>query len=200
MGRTWMLAALAALAVGCSDFRSGAVAAADGGGDSDSDGGAADAGRGVGPGPLGALPTGFCCNADAECRYRHCVDQGGSRMCADECDNSGFCSGGAVSFVCDVPDGSSLGLCVPPQGSSPACVPADQYPTGTRKLGDCCNDQGSGASGWECEGALCVSTDNNPYVCTNWCNSYLDCPGPFACMDVAGRKWCWPSNQTYTCQ
>jgi hypothetical protein len=154
---------------------------------------------GRGPGRFGALPSGFCCTDDSQCRYRHCNAIGGIRLCADDCFNSATCKGGAVDFVCAIPDGGERGLCVPPAGLSPLCVPQDQFRIGTHVTGDCCSQAFDGRAGWECEGALCTSTDRNPYVCTNYCVDGNDCPGAFECVPVSDYKMCVPVASSYTC-
>src|SRR4051794_37229030 len=61
---------------------------------------AVDPGR-TGPGAHGSLPSGYCCTADTECRYRHCVDVGsGNKMCLDECKNPEFCTRPGFTFTC----------------------------------------------------------------------------------------------------
>src|SRR5262245_1438712 len=72
-----------------------------------------------GPGPLGALPAGFCCSSDEECRSRACLSSGGGpRFCSDECRSDPVCSAWGAAFVCDL----SSGLCKP-SGTPYTCLP-----------------------------------------------------------------------------
>lgn len=158
---------------------------------------------GTGPGPRGALPTGFCCTKNDECRERHCVDVGGgTKMCSDECVSSSICTNKFVQLSCDKgPDGGKFtrGLCMPTAPGF-ACVPQSQFKVGTRRLGDCCQDTGDGNTGWECEGALCTATDQNPWVCSHFCESAADCDGPYTCEAFGSYKMCVPANRTYECK
>ena len=207
------LASASAMLVGCSDFRGGQSTGSDAS-TSDSatpspstrDGGSTGnkpLPPGTGPGPRGALPTGFCCESDAECRFRHCVDWGGGRrMCADDCYQSGFCENAFVKFTCEKGDagaGPTRGMCAPPVRDTVNCISQEQYRYGTRKIGQCCAFGMDGNAGWECEGAQCMASGSNPYVCTHVCDTTLECEGAFVCMDVAGLKRCVPANSPYTC-
>src|SRR5579883_2022190 len=56
------------------------------GGDSGGGGGDSGSGQATGPGPWGALPTGYCCTSNDDCRHRNCIDTGGGiKMCSDDC-------------------------------------------------------------------------------------------------------------------
>src|SRR6184192_1839215 len=43
-----------------------------------------------GPGPLGALPAGFCCTSNQQCRSRSCIGNG---YCSDQCRGDNDCTG-----------------------------------------------------------------------------------------------------------
>jgi hypothetical protein len=210
-------AAFAALApISCSDFR-GSHEAAEGSPDAAVDVRAApdalvpvarDAGGGVlppgtGPGARGALPTGFCCERDEECRERHCVDVGGTKMCSDECVSPSICTNKHVQLECaKAADAGtfSRGQCMPPAGAPFACVAQSAFKVGARVLGDCCQSTGDGNTGWECEGALCVATGQNPWVCSHFCESAADCAGPYTCEPFGNYKMCVPANSPYACK
>jgi hypothetical protein len=225
----WIFAC-AAVALGvasCSDFKTSgddhASGEGDGGGSAPGPGISADGGAkspstptgtldgssngdvapGHGPGVRGALPSGFCCNFDEECRERHCLDYGnGVKACADECSSSGFCNTKVVSLQCAVPDGGIAGY--PNRGyckltNPTSCVPQGNFKTGTRVLGNCCGWTPGVEMGWECEGALCTATGDGPWICTHYCESTLDCSGPYTCEQIGGYKMCVPGNGNYTC-
>jgi hypothetical protein len=192
--RTLLAAALLQVTCfACADFKGASAAAPS---DASTE---VNAPPGTGPGPRGALPSGFCCTSDADCRYRHCLEINGSQRCSDECTQSGFCQGGAVTWTCDILDGGDRGQCQPAAGDTAACVPPSQFTYGTRMLGDCCAFGTDGKAGWECEGALCTATDNNPFVCSQYCDTYADCPGPYDCVALGNYRACVPANSPYTC-
>jgi hypothetical protein len=155
-------------------------------------------GGGFGPGPHGSLPSGFCCQSDDQCRYRHCVDVNGSgKMCLDACDHDGSCQRPPdFNFTCDNVGSTQEGFCKPP-GASFMCIPASKFERGTKVPGNCCTATRTGLAGLECEGALCVALGDGPFVCSNACSLPADCSGPFTCQAEVGR--CVPANQTYTC-
>jgi len=155
------------------------------------------AGSRGGGGPRGALPTGYCCQTDAQCRYRHCMDG----ACADECSNDGFCEAGAVRYACARPDGGGFfGLCRPRVGETPACIPGEGFRHGAKTLGDCCTRTGDGTGGWECEGGLCTAIGSGPLVCSHFCETPADCAGPFRCQAMGGYRACIPANTPYVCK
>ncbi|HEY8040768.1 MAG TPA: hypothetical protein VIF15_13275 [Polyangiaceae bacterium] len=166
------------------------------------DSGGTEGGPGTeqGAGPWGDLPSGYCCTTDSDCRFRHCVDQGGGNLtCADECDGDPACSGQLAGFAC-VFDDAGNGLC---QSTTPgqACVPAGQYTHGTKGLGACCTATHDARSGQECEGGHCAGFGSlsNPYICDNVCNGPVDCPGNFMCSNVGAYSICVPLADPYTC-
>jgi hypothetical protein len=155
-------------------------------------GGSSGSGGGVtGPGPFGALPAGYCCNVDDDCRYRKCVDYGGVKMCSDECDSDDGCNTGqnmkcSASYWCE------------PSGT-PSCIPANQFTVGTKKIGACCVATGDGHSGEECESNRCVAFGDlsNPFICTQPCTKQGGCPAQYQCL---GFMFCAPLATLYTCQ
>jgi len=168
----------------------GAVGGAAGAGGTAS-GGSSGSGGGVhGPGPFGALPAGYCCTSDDECRYRNCADFGGVKMCSDECDSNDGCNTGQ-NMIC-----SSSYQCEP--AGTPSCIPADQFSVGTKKIGACCVATGDGHSGEECESNRCVAVGDlsNPFICTQPCTKQA-CPAQYQCL---GFMFCAPLAATYTCQ
>jgi hypothetical protein len=152
-----------------------------------------------GPGPLGALPAGFCCNSDEECRSRACISQSvGPKYCSELCDADPVCSVWNSSFHCDPGTGVCAPIAVPYN-----CRPANEYAYGTKPLGACCAS-GFSMSGQECLGGLCESTGNpaNPFYCTQGCDGKTPCPGGYSCV-VA---FCWITQTVgndsylYSCQ
>jgi hypothetical protein len=195
--RRFVPSCLALALLACSDFKTGgADAAADA--PSVTDAGEGGSAR-TGPGPHGALPSGYCCTANAECRDRNCVDFGGVRMCADECRAPEACQGRLSGLRCVIPDGGFYGRCEPAQAGT-ACVPASQFEYGPKKLGQCCDQTFDGRNGWQCEGNRCGQFDNDPPMCTHTCDVPADCPGGYMCAPVAdGYKICAPLSTPKPC-
>jgi hypothetical protein len=138
---------------------------------------------GTGPGPLGALPAGFCCNSDADCRSRNCAGQlDPVHYCTDECDHDSICSAWGGAFKCDV---SGTGMCV--TTTSPAtCLDPALYHYGTKPIGACCQS-GFDKAGQECQGGLCNATGPaaNPFYCTQGCDRNTPCPAPYTCNSAS---------------
>ena len=156
-------------------------------------------GGGNGPGPRGALPSGYCCTANDECRYRTCEVIAGSRMCADSCYGNSSCTGLVAGFHCTGMNGTP-GRCEP--AGATACIPAAQFRWGGKKIGACCDATGDARAGTECEGGRCISVGDvaNPFVCTHPCTSGADCPGNWLCtVPPDGGKICIPLAAKYTC-
>jgi hypothetical protein len=212
-----VLIPIAAMLAGCSDFRGAAVASPDGGG---GDAGGRDGSAGAdgavrntdaspdgsppgptGPGRWGALPSGYCCNSNEECRYRNCAFIGTTRMCTDECRGDSACEGHLPNFACVGATQFQPGRCEPKETST-KCTPQDQFTRGTKPLGACCTATHDGAAGLECEGGHCgaFGATSNPYICLNTCSKPADCPGNFTCLNVGGRGICGPLADPYTCQ
>jgi hypothetical protein len=161
-----------------------------------------DSGALTGPGPHGSLPSGYCCTADTECRYRHCVDAGGGgKMCLDECSNGAFCTRPDITFTCPG-SGPAPGLCQPSAGFT--CLDPKTFTRGSKGPGACCNagpgGTNDGTAGSDCEGNQCASTDANPLVCTHRCAFQSDCPGGFECTKFGSSKACVPTAAVYTCE
>jgi hypothetical protein len=213
------LSAALLLAASCSDFKSGgpdepvADASAEGSSSQTDHDGATDkdasssnegsAGTETGPGPHGALPSGYCCSSDDECRYRNCATINGSKMCADVCSGPGTsgCDGDLAGFTCVGASASADGQCEP-TSTTTACVPASKFVHGTKKLGACCTALHTGKNGNECEGGHCASFGNinNPYICVNACASAADCPGNYTCSNTgSGYSICLMLADPYTC-
>lgn len=149
----------------------------------------------LGPGFYGALPNGYCCTQDEDCRSRKCVDGIGGRMCRDRCTTAESCLDAAGSFTCEA------NLCAPETGTT--CVPANTFQRGTKKLGECCLATHDGRAGNECEGGRCdaFGADENPYICSQACKVPADCPGPYMCVPGPyDFKICVPEAKTYTCK
>jgi len=144
-----------------------------------------------GPGPYGALPSGYCCTSNEDCRFRRCADFGGVKMCTDECFSTPGCNTGP-NMICS----SSSGYCEP--SGTPTCIPASQWKLGTKQPGDCCVATGDGHSGEECDGNRCVSVGDlsNPFICTRACKGPGDCPVKYQCL---GQSFCAPLATLYTC-
>lgn len=167
-----------------------------------SSGGTGDAGGSgaFGPGDKGSLPSGYCCTADTECRDRRCVAVGsGGRMCLDTCVGEAKCKRRDLSFTCSgkTPGG---GFCQPPDAAF-RCLPQTQYERGARQVGECCAATGDGNAGEECEGNQCIAIDegdqNNPFVCSHWCDLTKECPSGTVCSQSHD---CVPANRPYTCR
>lgn len=158
----------------------------------------------TGPGPQGSLPSGYCCNDDRECRYRHCVAFGGGaqKVCEDSCRTPGKCKTRTMTFTCTSPSFGEDGWCEP---ETPAftCIPAETFVRGTRQVGECCEQLRSLDNGEECGGNKCVaimlSGQDNPTVCSQWCDSTKDCPSGTICGPL---NECIPENWRagYTCK
>jgi hypothetical protein len=152
-------------------------------------------GGGTGPGPLGALPAGFCCTGNEQCRNRLCMAIGGGpSYCADDCRSDTGCDAWGA-FRCD----TNNSYCVP-AAATYDCLPQAQYTYGTKPTGACCQ-AGFDKAGQECAGGLCYAQgpDSNPFFCTQGCDSNAPCPpGHFCNID----HWCskLDLNGTYTCQ
>jgi hypothetical protein len=152
---------------------------------------------GNGPGPWGALPSGFCCATDSDCRFRKCVDFNGSKMCMDPCTTDDGCAGEVSGLRCN----NTEGRCEP-DAQGQKCTPADEFQYGSRKLGGCCLATHDGWAGRECEGNHCVSFYDvgNPYICTHACEKPSDCVGAYMCSNTGyGYGICVPEAKTYTC-
>lgn len=150
----------------------------------------------TGPGPRGALPNGYCCTADTDCRARSCV----AGMCADTCADEDGCLDTAGPFTCEGARGEKR--CVP-QGAV-TCVPAASFARGTKKLGECCVATHDARAGLECEGGRCdaFGPTTNPYICGQACEKAADCPGAYMCIPGPYNfKICVPeATQQYTCK
>ncbi len=156
---------------------------------------------GYGPGPFGALPSGYCCSDDSECRSRHCEDLGGGKMCRDICFSNSICTRPPdFAWTCD--NGGTPheeGLCKP--SGAFTCIPAAKFERGTRSAGDCCSATGDGWAGLECMGGRCIAIGDGPYVCNHICVQPKDCPSGFVCEQVTEtRKECIPANRPYVCK
>lgn len=158
---------------------------------------------GTGPGPYGALPFGYCCTDNSECRNRNCAQVGSQKMCLDDCRSIETCQGKGLpaDFTCD---GSQAepGWCQPPSGFQ--CVAASKFVTGTKPTGSCCSPTGNGLSGTECAGGHCdwykASQDPNydpPFFCTNPCEVPADCGKGMKCLFEIGK--CVPANEPFVC-
>lgn len=161
-----------------------------------SSGGTTSGGSGggqTGPGPHGALPTGYCCNTDEDCRYRACLDFGGVKVCSDRCLSNAACATGP-GFACS----KTTEQCEPT--GAPACIPASEWKVGPQPIGACCVATGDGTAGEECQGNLCMAfgPTSNPFICTQACDTPKDCPANYKCETQVG--FCWPYATAYTCQ
>jgi hypothetical protein len=167
-------------------------------------GGAPDmtmSGGGTGPGPAGALPAGFCCASNSECRSRRCRSINSQMVCTDDCDHDGICTAYGANMKCD---SAGTGECIGNGAASPACVDPSTYHYGTKAIGSCCSS-GFDKSGAECVGGLCDATgpQSNPFFCTQGCDGNTPCPGPYTCFLAAGTSgFCAlpDPNAAYTCQ
>lgn len=184
---------------GSSPEASASDASADDALDGPDGGGRVDAGA-RGPGPFGALPSGYCCTGDDDCRFRACRGFGDAgRMCLDECSASvpALCTRPGLTFTCADTDGTGE-RCQPPAGF--ACIPADTFVPGAKTTGGCCTFAGDGTTGHECEANLCLALGERPWFCTRRCDAGVDCPASYQCVPVGDRSECVPIDTTgYAC-
>lgn len=173
---------------------SGAGGTASGGGAGTGAGAGTGGGGVAGPGPHGALPSGYCCTSDQDCRYRTCTDFGGVKLCSDTCTNDDSTCNAAPNMKCN----ATSGQCEP--AGTPSCIPAAQFVAGTVPLGGCCIATGDGHAGEECQGNLCMAFGalENPFICTHACDVPKDCPPKYECNSFT--RFCWPIATTYTCE
>jgi hypothetical protein len=151
---------------------------------------------GTGGGPLGALPAGFCCTSNDDCRSRRCrALAGGGQFCTDDCDHDSICSVWGGQFSCDT---NASGECVAKPGAT--CLDPSLYHYGERPIGSCCQ-VGFDKSGQECLGGLCDATgpDSNPFYCTQGCDGNTPCPAPYVCNSASFCSLSDP-NAPYTCK
>ncbi len=181
------------------------------GGPVDSDGGSeagvvTDAGADVDPatvgaGPLGALPTGYCCASDDDCRYRHCEVVNGTKMCLDFCLGDDACSGVTTGFHCAFTD-AGYGFCQPSAPGPTTCALQATYRHGKKPLGSCCQPLSDGRQGSECLSGVCDQNGaQNPFLCTTDCGK-TTCPPTFTCGhadDFGLRYECLPVAFNYGC-
>jgi hypothetical protein len=151
-----------------------------------------------GAGPFGALPSGYCCTSDDECRFRKCADFGGGKMCIDLCSASrpGVCRRPGLDFTCGAFAGGEY--CQPPGGFT--CLDPQLFVRGTQTTGACCTDTMDGRTGSECEANLCLAIGTKPWFCTRQCDAGTDCPSNFQCYPVGNRKECVPLDVNYICK
>lgn len=183
MRSLWLLLAL----VACGDFKTSTPTDGGASGDTSVPPGS------TGVGPFGALPSGYCCTKNEDCRYRDCKQFGSVKMCSDPCDSNDGCNS-APGLACNMANMT----CEP--ATALGCVPAEQWILGTKQLGDCCTATHDGHAGQECVGNRCVAFGpvTNPYICTQACSKPSDCPGAYFCSADA---FCVPENTTsYTCK
>lgn len=191
------LFALMIVGAACGDFKS-STPTADAG--PVQDGASIDAGGNVGPGPFGALPSGYCCTKNEDCRYRDCATIGGMKMCTDPCDTNDGCNV-LPGYACVGATPQDSGRCEPTAAGA-ACVPAASFSRGAKKLGQCCTATHDATAGLECEGGQCGAFGDvsNPFICTNACAKPADCPGNYLCSPVTNTySICVALASTYTC-
>ena len=161
----------------------------------------AKGGAGQGPGPAGALPSGYCCQSDAECRHRRCLLLNGAKQCADACVGDETCQGNFPGLRC-VPAKNGVPAHCEPAAPNFVCRKAADFRYGAKKNGACCTATHDGSAGLECEGGLCVAfgDPSNPYICTRPCEKPADCPGSYFCGPAGdGYSFCVLSAAKYTC-
>lgn len=154
--------------------------------------GAPDAGPATGPGPLGALPAGFCCTADEQCRGRSCGEGVlGHTICLESCTSNTDCTHYSDRFFCY----PQYQVCVQVEESQ-ACLPP--YVLGSKPTGSCC-DPSAAHPGQECLGGWCIHSGaaENPYYCSQGCKSDADCPSGYSCDQPSAQ--CRHDDVVYTC-
>src|SRR4051812_11295091 len=152
----------------------------------------------TGKGPLGALPAGYCCASDEDCRSRACVHINGATsptMCTDECDHDSSCSAWGGALKCQ----SGGGYCLAVDPTTFTCLDPSTFVHGTKATGSCCSS-GFDKAGEECLGGICNATgpESNPFFCTQGCGGATGCPPGFTCNSL---HWCWKDDPQapYTC-
>jgi hypothetical protein len=160
------------------------------------DGGAADLAATPGPGPLGALPTGYCCSANEQCRSRNCINlDTGPYYCADPCTAAAQCSGWSTSYGCDAQN-----MICYPVNSPYACLDGAAFSHGALPTGACCDGGAGPTLGADCAGGLCLHTGaaSDPYYCSQGCNDATPCPSGYAChaagITTGSPGQCWKSD------
>ena len=150
------------------------------------------------PGPRGALPSGYCCTGDEQCRWRDCRDVAGARSCSDSCFDDDGCNATA-GMRCVGATGNTPGHCEPVAPG--ACLPAAQFHYGADKVGACCTATHDGRAGLDCEGGLCWAFGglSNPYICIHVCTKAADCPADYLCSFAEHFSVCVPLADPYTC-
>lgn len=160
------------------------------------DGLAGSADAGTGPGPLGALPAGFCCQSNGECRERNCMNDGpGPKFCVEDCLTDDDCNpSGNTRFFCD----PNLMRCRP-KIALYSCDDPSQWVYGTKATGACC-DSAAPRLGSDCEGGWCIHSGaaENAYYCTQGCLAEGDCPNGYTCDMTRSR--CVHVDTVYLCQ
>jgi hypothetical protein len=147
----------------------------------------------TGPGALGALPAGFCCDSDQDCRGRNCdVAMLGHKICIEPCLSDADCTHYSDRFFCY----PTYHLCS--SIDSPfACLPP--YELGARPTGACC-DPNAAHPGQECAGGWCITSGatGNPYYCSQGCQADADCPANYACDQPSAQ--CRHVDVVFYCQ
>jgi hypothetical protein len=153
-----------------------------------------------GAGPLGALPNGFCCAADDDCRHRHCNLVNGTQMCLDFCSSEDDCTGVTTGFHCVFSEPGN-GRCMP-AATVTTCASPTQYKHGKKPLGACCQVRSDGRQGSECLSGVCAQNGSqNPYFCSINCEA-TGCPLTWTCGpgdDFSTRLQCYPVAHPYGC-
>jgi hypothetical protein len=157
-----------------------------------------------GPGIYGALPSGYCCTKDAECKDRHCADPGGGKRCMDSCLDTSFCNVPGTPYECKATTAEEPKRCTPPAGVQ--CLPQADFVRGKKKTGDCCVFGEGQTAGAECASHVCGNFGDGPDICMNHCVTQADCLDGYKCELSGGSSYvptCLPlavySGGTYTC-
>lgn len=121
-------------------------------------------------------------------------------MCQDSCRSQSTCERRDLTFKCSAANIGDDGWCEP-ETASFACILQARFERGTRQAGDCCAATGDGNAGEECDGNKCVAINeqgqDNPFVCSQWCQITKDCPSGTLCSPFNS---CVPANRPYTCK
>jgi hypothetical protein len=118
---------------------------------------------------------GSACGNSKECASGLCVDTGSGSQCTEEC-SAKACPGGDQ--------------CLPMTGGGNACLPGSA-PTGTKGLGQPCDDNS------QCASQICVMVSGKGRLCSQTCDVQSQtCPSGYTCLAGDNGALCLPDAST----